>query len=207
LALLHAEARCVRAGQIPQEEFRMARERDYELGIVLAPETPDEQARAIVERITNAVTAQGGVVVRINAWGRRRLAYPIEHYRDGLYYFFDLQLPPASVVEIERLIGVNEDIIRHLMKARDPRVIGDERKRAEEAEIRARQEAEARAAAEAEAAARGETPGEAPEPVDAQPVGEVESEPGTTEEATPGAEDGEISDTESDVAEATEANS
>ena len=132
----------------------MARERDYELGIVLAPETPDEQARAIVERITNTVTAQGGVVVRINAWGRRRMAYPIEHHRDGLYYFFDLQLPPASVVEIERLIGVNEDIIRHLMKARDPRVIGDERKRAEEAEIRAKQEAEARAAAEAEAAAR-----------------------------------------------------
>jgi small subunit ribosomal protein S6 len=189
----------------------MARERDYELGIVLAPETPDEQARAIVERITNAVTAQDGVVVRINAWGRRRLAYPIEHYRDGLYYFFDLQLPPTSVVEIERLIGVNEDIIRHLMKSRDPRVIGDERKRAEEAEIRAQQEAEARAAAEAEAAARGETLGETPEPVEAQPVGEQESEPEAAEEAaetaTPDAEDSEISDTEADVAEATEANS
>ena len=157
----------------------MARERDYELGIVLAPETPDEQARAIVERITNAVTAQGGVVVRINAWGRRRLAYPIEHHRDGLYYFFDLQLPPTSVVEIERLIGVNEDIIRHLLKARDPRVIGDERKRAEEAEIRARQEAEARAAAEAEAAARGETL----EPAEAQPVGEQESAPEAIPEA------------------------
>jgi small subunit ribosomal protein S6 len=185
----------------------MARERDYELGIVLAPETPDEQARAIVERITNAVTAQGGVVVRINAWGRRRLAYPIEHYRDGLYYFFDLQLPPASVVEIERLIGVNEDIIRHLMKARDPRVIGDERKRAAEAEIRAQREAEARAAAEAEAAARGETL----EPAEAQPVGEQESEPESAgevaETATSDAENSEISDTESDVAEATEANS
>ena len=188
----------------------MARERDYELGIVLAPETPDEQARAIVERITNAVTTQGGVVVRINAWGRRRLAYPIGHYRDGLYYFFDLQLPPASVVEIERLIGVNEDIVRHLMKARDPRVIGDERKRAEEAEIRAQQEAEARAAAEAEAAARGETlePAEA-QPVDAQESVEAASE--TTSEAaetaTPSADSGEMSDTESDVAEATEANS
>jgi small subunit ribosomal protein S6 len=185
----------------------MARERDYELGIVLAPETPDEQARAIVERITSAITAQGGVVVRINAWGRRRLAYPIEHHRDGLYYFFDLQLPPASVVEIERLIGVNEDIIRHLMKSRDPRVIVDERKRAEEAEIRAQQEAEARAAAEAEAAARGETLGETPEPAEAQPVGEQESEPVAAETATPDAEDSEMSDTESDVAEATEANS
>ena len=185
----------------------MARERDYELGIVLAPETPDEQARAIVERITNAVTAQGGVVVRINAWGRRRLAYPIEHYRDGLYYFFDLQLPPTSVVEIERLIGVNEDIIRHLMKARDPRVIGDERKRAAEAEIRAQQEAEARAVAEAEAAARGETL----EPAEAQPVGEQEGAPETVgeiaETATSDAENSEMSDTESDVAEATEASS
>ena len=184
----------------------MARERDYELGIVLDPETPDEQARAIVERITTAVTSQGGVVVRINAWGRRRLAYPIEHHRDGLYYFFDLQLPPASVVEIERLIGVNEDIIRHLMKARDPRVIGDERKRAEEAEIRAQQEAEARAAAEAEAAARGETL----EPAEAQPVGEEEGAPEAAEGATPSAGDDEMSDTEStesDVAEATEASS
>jgi small subunit ribosomal protein S6 len=185
----------------------MARERDYELGIVLAPETPDEQARAIVERITNAVTAQDGVVVRINAWGRRRLAYPIEHYRDGLYYFFDLQLPPTSVVEIERLIGVNEDIIRHLMKARDPRVIGDERKRAAEAEIRAQQEAEARAVAEAEAAARGETL----EPAEAQPVGEQEGAPETVgeiaETATSDAENSEMSDTESDVAEATEASS
>jgi small subunit ribosomal protein S6 len=195
----------------------MARERDYELGIVLAPETPDEQARATVERITTAITTQGGVVVRINAWGRRRLAYPIEHHRDGLYYFFDLQLPPASVVEIERLIGVNEDIIRHLMKSRDPRVIGDERKRAEEAEIRAQQEAEARAAAEAEAAARGETLGETPEPVEAQPVGEQESAPEAAETATPVAEDSEMSDTEADaneadvdeadVDEATEANS
>ena len=193
----------------------MARERDYELGIVLDPETPDEQARAIVERITTAVTSQGGVVVRINAWGRRRLAYPIEHHRDGLYYFFDLQLPPASVVEIERLIGVNEDIIRHLMKARDPRVIGDERKRAEEAEIRAQQEAEARAAAEAEAAARGETL----EPAEGQPVpvGEQESAPEVAPEAaegaTPSAGNDEMSDTEStestesDVAEATEASS
>lgn len=187
----------------------MARERDYELGIVLAPETPDEQARAIVERITGAITAQGGVVVRINAWGRRRLAYPIGHHRDGLYYFFDLQLPPTAVVEIERLILVNEDIIRHLMKARDPRVIGDERKRAEEAEIRAQQLAEARAAEEAEAAARGETLAE-PEPV-AEPVGEQENAPvaaeETTESATPSAEENEISDTESDVAETTEATS
>jgi small subunit ribosomal protein S6 len=195
------------SGAIPQEEFRMARERDYELGIVLGPETPDEQARAIVERITAAVTAQGGVVVRINAWGRRRLAYPIEHHRDGLYYFFDLQLPPASVVEIERLIGVNEDIVRHLIKARDPRVIGDERKRAEEAEIRAQQQAEARAAQEAEAAAQAQTEAPTEEPIEAQPVGEQESAPEAGETATQDAEDSEISDTESTVAEATEATS
>jgi small subunit ribosomal protein S6 len=198
----------------------MARERDYELGIVLGPETPDEQARAIVERITSAVTAQGGAVVRVNAWGRRRLAYPIEHHRDGLYFFFDLQLPPSSVVEVERLIGVNEDIIRHLVKARDPRVIGDERKRAEEAEIRARQQAEARAAQEAEAAAnaaatppaateseQGAQPDEEVQPVDEQATlaGAEAAEMPTADAGAREVDDTATADNEPAVAEPTEA--
>ncbi|HLY52701.1 MAG TPA: 30S ribosomal protein S6, partial [Steroidobacteraceae bacterium] len=97
--------------------------RDYDLGMIINPEVGDEQARAIVDRVTNTVTANGGQVVRVNAVGRRRLAYPIERHRDGLYFFFDLMLQPASVAELERTLHVNEDVIRHLMLLRDPRVV------------------------------------------------------------------------------------
>ena len=103
--------------------------RDYELGIVINPEVGDEQARAVVERVQQIIGANGGQVVRVNAWGRRRLAYPIEHHRDGLYFFYDLILEPQSVVEIERNLRVNEDIVRHLLKLRDSRVVAQQRQR------------------------------------------------------------------------------
>ncbi|MGH2444048.1 MAG: 30S ribosomal protein S6, partial [Chloroflexota bacterium] len=95
--------------------------RDYELGIILNPEVGDDQTRAIVERVTQTIAAGDGQVVRVNAWGRRRLAYPIERHRDGLFFFFDLILNPEATSELERSIRVNEDILRHLLKVRDAR--------------------------------------------------------------------------------------
>ena len=96
--------------------------RDYDLGIIVNPEIGDEQARTIVERITQSIASNGGEVLRVNAVGRRRLAYPIEHHRDGLYFFFDMTMPPTAVTEVERSLRVNEEVIRHLMLVRDPRV-------------------------------------------------------------------------------------
>lgn len=140
--------------------------RDYELGIVVNPDVGDERARATVERITQTVAANGGQVVRVNAWGRRRLSYPIQHHRDGMYFFFDLIMPPTSVVEIERTLRVNEDIIRHLLTVRDPRIVAQQRQREAEAEAAA----EARAA---EAAAHAEAPAGEPAAEPARASGAV----------------------------------
>ena len=170
--------------------------RDYELGVIVNPEVGDEQARAIVERVTQIITGNDGQVVRVNAWGRRRLAYPIEHHRDGLFFFYDLILQPQSVVEIERNLRVNEDIIRHLLKLRDSRVVAQQRQRdiERDAEL-AQQQAEAAAraeAAEAEAAARGES-GEASAGAGEIPPAEVvdaASEPVATGESSASSESG-----------------
>ncbi|HEX5571360.1 MAG TPA: 30S ribosomal protein S6 [Ktedonobacterales bacterium] len=154
--------------------------RDYELGIVINPEAGDEQARAIVERVAQTITNNSGQVVRVNAWGRRRLAYPIQRFRDGLYFFFDLILEPSTIAEIERTLRLNEDIIRHLMKVRDPRVVAQQRQR--DVELDAQREAEAKAQAEAEAA-RAEAAANAPA-AEATEATEVE-EPAQAEEAAP----------------------
>ena len=140
--------------------------RDYELGIIINPDVGDDQARAIVDRVTQTLTGINGQVVRVNAWGRRRLAYPIEHHRDGLYFYFDLILEPEATVELERTLRVNEDILRHLLKSRDSRVVTQQRQREAEAEAEAQAAAAAAAAAEATraataAAAPAETTGEA----------------------------------------------
>lgn len=169
--------------------------RDYELGVVINPEVGDEQARAVVDRVTAIITANDGQVVRVNAWGRRRLAYSVERHRDGLYFFYDLILEPQSIVAIERDLQLNEDIIRHLLKARDSRVVAQQRQRdiERDAEL-AQQQAEAAAraaAAAAEAAARGEVgetgetnvPGAASDVTPAE-VADAASEPPAHSEAS-----------------------
>jgi len=122
--------------------------RDYELGFILTPEVNEEQTRTILERIEQIATNYGGQIMRVNQWGRRRLAYPIQHHRDGFYVFIDMVLTPETVSELDRTLKVSEEVLRHLIKLRDPKTVQKER------------EARANAAAQAAAAPEGEAPAE-----------------------------------------------
>jgi small subunit ribosomal protein S6 len=139
--------------------------RDYELGFILNPEVSEEQSHAMLERVEQIVSNYDGQVVRVNQWGRRRLAYPIQHHRDGYYVFFDMILTPETVLELDRTMKVSEEVLRHLIKRRDPIAVQKER--------------ETRAAAAAQAPAPA-TPGTEAE---AEAVPEVPAEPGTEPEA------------------------
>jgi small subunit ribosomal protein S6 len=111
--------------------------RDYELGFILNPEVSEEQTGAILERIERIVKNRDGQVVKVNQWGRRRLAYPIEHHRDGYYVFIDMILTPETVIELDRTLKVSEEVMRHLVKRRDPKAVQKEREEREEREARA----------------------------------------------------------------------
>jgi small subunit ribosomal protein S6 len=126
--------------------------RDYELGFILNPEVSEEQTRAILERIEQIVSKHDGQLVKVNQWGRRRLAYPIQHHRDGYYVFIDMILAPETVLELDRTLKVSEEVLRQLITRRDPKVAQKEREDRAEREAR---EAAAAAAAQAKAAARG----------------------------------------------------
>ncbi len=147
--------------------------RDYELGFILNPEVSEEEIRSILDRIEQVVANYGGQIVKINQWGRRRLAYPIERHRDGYYVFIDMILTPETVAELERTLKVSEIVLRHMMKRRDPKAVQKEREERAEREARA---AEAEAAAEAASAAATEsaesttTPAAEAETAEAEPV-------------------------------------
>ena len=131
--------------------------RDYELGFILNPEVSEDETRAILDRVSQVVANYGGQVVRVNPWGRRRLAYPIERHRDGNYIFVDMILTPETVAELERTMMVSEIVLRHMVKRRDPKAVQKER---EEREARA---AAAAAAASAPASEVAEIPVAEPE--------------------------------------------
>lgn len=101
--------------------------RDYELGFILSPEVIEEQTRGILNRVEQIVAARGGQVVRVNQWGRRRMAYPIEHHRDGYYIFVDMMAAPETINELERSLRVSEEVLRHLITKRDPKAVQKER--------------------------------------------------------------------------------
>jgi len=128
--------------------------RDYELAFILNPEVSEEETRAILTRLEQIVTSSDGQVVKVNHWGRRRLAYPIERQRDGIYIVIDLILAPEGVQEINRMLHVSEIVLRYMVIKRDAKAAQKDRLERAEREARAAaaaQEAEARAAAAAAA--------------------------------------------------------
>jgi small subunit ribosomal protein S6 len=89
--------------------------RDYELMVVLDPNLDDAAIEAMNTRIQTLVTQRGGTIEKVDTWGRRRLAYPIGRFRDGVYVLTRLQLPPGAAIEIERALKLTESIMRHLL--------------------------------------------------------------------------------------------
>jgi len=134
--------------------------RDYELGFILSPEVSEEQTRAILDRVEQVVANHGGQIVRVNQWGRRRLGYPIERHRDGFYVFIDMILTPENVIELDRTLKVSEEVLRHLIKRRDPKAVQKEREAHATAAAAATAPAAPVAEAEPEPQDEMRTPGE-----------------------------------------------
>jgi small subunit ribosomal protein S6 len=91
------------------------RMRRYELMLVLRPDTADDRVQQILDRITRGVAADGGQIVKVSPWGKRRLAYPIDSYREGSYFITVFDAPSEAVAELERGLNITEEVMRHLV--------------------------------------------------------------------------------------------
>lgn len=89
--------------------------RRYELMLVLRPDLPDDKSQALVDRTTRQIAAAGGQIVKVAPWGRRRLAYPIDRYREGSYHIVIFEAPAEAIVELERSLLIVEELLRHLV--------------------------------------------------------------------------------------------
>ncbi len=89
--------------------------RRYELMLVLRPDLADDRIQAVIDRTTRAITSAGGQIAKVAPWGRRRLAYPIERYREGSYHIVLFDAPGRVIVELERGLLITEEVLRHLV--------------------------------------------------------------------------------------------
>jgi len=86
---------------------------DYELMYIVRPDVDDEKMANTVARVSGLITERGGEISKETVWGRKRLAYPINDFRDGLYHIVEFKVDPSHQVAIERQLRLTEDIIRH----------------------------------------------------------------------------------------------
>jgi small subunit ribosomal protein S6 len=89
--------------------------RRYELMLVLRPDAPDERVQQILDRVTRGISADEGQIVKVSPWGRRRLAYPIDSFREGSYFIVVFDAPSEAITELERGLNITEEVMRHLV--------------------------------------------------------------------------------------------
>jgi small subunit ribosomal protein S6 len=94
--------------------------RRYELMLVLRPDVADDKAQAVIDRTTRQIVAGGGSIVKVAPWGRRRLAYQIDRYREGSYHIILFEAPGEALAELDRTLIITEEVLRHLV-TRDER--------------------------------------------------------------------------------------
>jgi small subunit ribosomal protein S6 len=89
--------------------------RRYELMLILRPDVADDKAQAVIDRTTRQLTAGGGQIVKVAPWGRRRLAYQIDRFREGSYHIVLFEAPSDALAELERGLQITEEVLRHLV--------------------------------------------------------------------------------------------
>ncbi|MCK0114302.1 30S ribosomal protein S6 [Ornithinimicrobium sp. F0845] len=86
--------------------------RQYELMIILDPESDERNLQPTLEKLLAVVTKEGGTVDNLDIWGRRRLAYEIKKQSEGIYAVVNLTASSATAQELDRQLGLNETVLR-----------------------------------------------------------------------------------------------
>ena len=89
----------------------------YETVIVISTKYGEENVKAIVEKFSDLIS-KNGTLDSVDEWGKRRLAYPINYETEGYYVLYNYTSEPKLPAEIERVLSINDSILRFLTVAK-----------------------------------------------------------------------------------------
>ena len=88
--------------------------RTYEVAFIAAPNTADDDLSKLNSQIEQIIADRGGKITKVDNWGRRKLAYRIGKFDEGIYTFVYLEGSGKEIAEVERRLRVTDFVIRHL---------------------------------------------------------------------------------------------
>jgi small subunit ribosomal protein S6 len=74
----------------------------------------DEERNAVLDRTKEIITGDNGVIVKIDEWGKRRLAYEIKDLFDGVYYILYFEAEVKTLDEVTRVLGITDSVLRYM---------------------------------------------------------------------------------------------
>lgn len=97
----------------------MSNVRQYELTFILPPAMAEEEIQNVQNTIQGWITDQEGEMVKDNHWGRRKLAYPIQNYKEGYYILLEFKGSPEGIKELDRRLRLDSNVLRYLIVRQD----------------------------------------------------------------------------------------
>jgi small subunit ribosomal protein S6 len=90
-------------------------QRDYEILYIVRPDVEETDLPDVTKRVETLIESLEGNIQRTNVWGKRRLAYEVDHLKEGHYVLTDFQIEPARVPEMEATLKISDTVFRHLI--------------------------------------------------------------------------------------------
>jgi small subunit ribosomal protein S6 len=88
--------------------------RSYETVIIFDSTLEDSQVQEKIQRLSSLVAPNGGDSVKVDLWGKRKLAYPIDKKEQGIYAVLRYETEPSALPEFERIMRLDEQVLRQL---------------------------------------------------------------------------------------------
>ncbi len=91
----------------------------YELALVVNAKIEDEARNAVVEEIKDMITKFGGKDLKVDDWGKKKLAYEIQKMNEGNYYFIQFDAEASTPAELEQRLRIKDNVLRYLCIRQD----------------------------------------------------------------------------------------
>jgi small subunit ribosomal protein S6 len=91
--------------------------------MIVPVDLPDDEITGLIERYRSIITNNKGMVIKVEKWGKRKLAYEIRKHNKGFYMLIDFAGQSATVVELERNLKIDDKILKFMTVKKDDQVI------------------------------------------------------------------------------------
>jgi small subunit ribosomal protein S6 len=83
--------------------------------IIINPDVTEEDIPGTIDKVSEFITSRGGEITEVDRWGKRKLAYPINHFREGNYVLTRFKFEPGMTAELEANLKISEMVLRHML--------------------------------------------------------------------------------------------